>query len=275
MKRYRVFLMILCLCVIIPTLNSCALFRKTQSYCKFENRPDFGGYALSGVDESYNRKKFEVPEFDSLGNKVVGVWHGAIATNDEIEEVIIGDHIEWLSPAALFDLPNLKKVYIGKGVSRIERGLFEKCPNLETVVIDPQNPYFKSEGGLILTKDGKTLVRGWGKVDKIPDSVETIQYLAFFQNQHLEALEIPESVKEIEWEAFYDCNNLKTVSIPASVSVIGQCAFYRCENVTVYLKMPSAKPTFDKDWNLLDYNSKTDILSYVTVVFQPDEGDAR
>ena len=123
----------------------------------------------------------------------------------------------------------MKKVYIGKGVSRIERGLFEKCPNLETVVIDPQNPYFKSEGGLILKKDGKTLVRGWGKVDKIPDSVETIQYLAFFQNQHLEALEIPESVKEIEWEAFYDCNNLKTVSIPASVSVIGQRAFYRCE----------------------------------------------
>ena len=272
MKQCRIVVMILCICTLTSLFSSCSLFHTNQSYCKFENRPEFGGYALSGVDESYNRKKFEVPEFDNLGNKVLGV--DGIDGIDKIEEIIIGDHIEWLSPAAIFDLPNLKKVYIGKGVSRIERGLFEKCPNLETVIIDPQNPYFKSEGGLILTKDGKTLVRGWGKVDKIPDSVETIQYLAFFQNQHLEALEIPESVKEIEWEAFYDCNNLKTVSIPASVSVIGPRAFYRCENVTVYLKMPSAKPTFDKNWNLLDYNIKTDMLSYVTVVFQPDEGDA-
>ena len=274
MKWCRIVVVILCICMLTSLFSSCSLFRTTQSYCEFKNRPEFGGYSLCHIDDSYNGgKKFEVPEYDPSGNPVVGIDNGGIGGIDKIEEVIIGDHIEWLLAAAIFDLPNLKTVYIGKGVSRIEHGLFEKCPNLETVVIDPQNPYFKSEGGLILTKDGKTLVRGWGKTDKIPVGVETIQYLSFFQNQHLESLVIPETVKTIEAYAFYDCNNLKTVSVPASVSVIGTSAFYRCENVTVYLKMPSAPPTFHKSWNGLEYFC--DPILHITVVFQPDEGDAR
>lgn len=180
------------------------------------------------------------------GYPITGIGKFSIANISQIEEIVIGDYVEWLSERAIVDMPNLKRVYIGKNVSSMRYGAFTNCPLLEEVVISPQNPYFASEKGFILSKDRKTLIRAYGKSNEIPKTVEVIDSSAFIENDMIETITIPDSVKCIEYAAFMNCKNLKEIYIPESVQTIESLAFMECTDLKIYLEK---EPDFDEGWN--------------------------
>lgn len=66
----------------------------------------------------------------------------------------------------------------------------------------------------------------------IPDSVTTIEDLAFSECSNLRSVIIPNSVTSIGCFAFHYCNSLTSVIIPDSVTSISNYAFHNCESLT-------------------------------------------
>ena len=131
-------------------------------------------------------------------------------------------------PASIQDLPTTK-----------EANGFTSATNLTAIKVDPANTTFKDEDGVVLTKDGKTLVAypfarhgvlnpayngpvvtmHPGEVYTIPASVETIGKGAFAKAKEITAVQL-NNVKKISEGAFYSVRNLRNVELGASVETI-------------------------------------------------------
>ena len=97
--------------------------------------------------------------------------------------------------------------------------------------VDSNNPNYKSVNGLLLTKDGTTLVKGVKDNVTIPDSVTIIGTYAFYYYIRLTSITIPNSVTSIGYAAFCNCYGLTSVTIPDSVTSIGDFAFAACDGL--------------------------------------------
>ena len=97
--------------------------------------------------------------------------------------------------------------------------------------VEPENPYFKAEDGVLLSKDGKTLYRcpakKRGATYKVPDGVEVVEEKAFAYCG-FERIELPESLRTIKKRAFFGCDALKSATLPANVATLGVGAFEKC-----------------------------------------------
>ena len=131
-------------------------------------------------------------------------------------------------PASIQDLPTTK-----------EANGFTSATNLTAIKVDPSNTNFKDEDGVVLTKDGRTLVAypfarhgvpnpayngpevtmHLGEVYSIPTSVETIGKGAFAKAKEITAVQL-NNVKKISEGAFYSVRNLRNVELGASVETI-------------------------------------------------------
>ena len=126
----------------------------------------------------------------------------------------------------------LMSMTIGNGVTSIGYNAFSRCSGLTEISVGAANPLYKSVNGLLLTKDGKTLIRGINGDVSIPDSVTNIGDGAFSNCSGLTNVTIPSSVTNIESSAFYNCSGLTSVTIPDSVTSIKSSAFSGCSGLT-------------------------------------------
>ena len=123
---------------------------------------------------------------------------------------------------------NLTSLTIPATVTRIALGALRDCKRLKAFSVADDNPKFKSVSGLLLTKDGKTLVRGVNGDVTIPDGVTCIGDSAFSGLSGLTSVTIPDSVKIIGDAAFVWCDGLASMTIPSGVTAIGAAAFAHC-----------------------------------------------
>ena len=122
----------------------------------------------------------------------------------------------------------LTSVTIGDSVTNIGGSAFEGCSGLTKFKVDSNNPNYKSVNGLLLSKDGKTLIAGINGNVVIPDGVTSIESYAFSEYWGLTSVTIPNSVTSIGEGAFFDCGSLTSVTLPDSVTSIGDYAFQWC-----------------------------------------------
>lgn len=57
---------------------------------------------------------------------------------------------------------------------------FRYLPSIKQFIVDSRNPSYRSRYGLLLAKDGKTLIHGVDRNVRIPSFVETIGEYAFY-----------------------------------------------------------------------------------------------
>ena len=129
---------------------------------------------------------------------------------------------------------SLKSVTIPASVASIGSCAFHRCAELTSFTVAADNPNYKSVNGHLLTKDGRTLLRGVNGVNgrvTIPEGVTVIGDSAFYGCSGLKSVTIPEGVTAIAG-AFYGCSSLTSVTIPASVTEIGDRAFEGCCSLT-------------------------------------------
>ena len=122
----------------------------------------------------------------------------------------------------------------GYPVTSIGEHAFYNCSGLTKfiVIVDSNNPSYKSVNGLLLSKDGKNLIAGVNGDVVIPQGVTSIGDDAFYGCRGLTSITIPNSVTSIGDSAFYGCSGLTSVTIPNSVTSIGESAFYWCSGLT-------------------------------------------
>ncbi|MBQ7252777.1 MAG: leucine-rich repeat protein [Kiritimatiellae bacterium] len=106
---------------------------------------------------------------------------------------------------------------------------------LENISVDSGNAKYASEGGVLLSKNKRTLLLcppGKKGAYAIPSGVANIGDNAFDNCSGLTGVTIPGSVTSIGNYAFSQCSGLTDVAIPASVKSIGSGAFTYCTGLT-------------------------------------------
>jgi hypothetical protein len=165
------------------------------------------------------------------------------------------DSVKSLGDSAFCHCSGLASVSIGAGVADIGKNAFWDCPALERFEVAPANAAFASPGGVLFTKDGKTLLlfppaKGVTAYEvpsgtktiatgafsacsnlvsvAFPDGLEDIGEGAFSGCQNLSSAPFPDGLRNIGDSAFQDCTTLVSLSIPGSVTNIGDKAFWGC-----------------------------------------------
>jgi len=168
----------------------------------------------------------------TLGGKpVTAIGQSAFLGCGGLTSIDIPDTVTSIGDSAFANCVGLSDIYIPASVTSVHKWAFDGCSGLEWVYVEAGNANYKSVNGLLLTKDGTTLVQGIGGGVTIPDGVTTIGDCAFYGCDGLWSITIPSSVTTIENNAFGGCVSLASVVIPSSVTSIGSAAFASCDGL--------------------------------------------
>lgn len=131
---------------------------------------------------------------------------------------------------------DIQYINLTENVFSSKEKLFLKYPNLVSIDVDKNNPYYTSENGVLFNKNKTELVVYPAcKNDSthvVPSTVKTIGDYSFYTCNKLEKITIPNGVKKIPTSCFEKCKNLKSVVLPNSIIEISSYAFEDCENLT-------------------------------------------
>ncbi|MDO4543766.1 MAG: leucine-rich repeat domain-containing protein [Clostridia bacterium] len=193
-----------------------------------------------------------------LPDSVTSIGESAFECCYTLRSITIPDSVTTIGDHAFNVCEALRSITIPASVTSIGRAAFSNCDSLTAISVDEGNPNYKDIDGVLFNKDGSTLiVCPSGKIDAsytIPNSVTSIEELAFRAYKSLTEVIIPDSVTSIGDWAFADCTSLTEVTIPASVTSIGDLAFYWCDlltSITFEGAPPSIERTsFDNDATL-------------------------
>ena len=98
-------------------------------------------------------------------------------------------------------------------------------------------------------KEKITAYIGDGEEVVIPQSVDNIGPMAFFESDNLKKVTISNSVAIINESAFGNCRKLESVNIPKTVAIIGYGAFRECYSVKIYCEVSSKPDLWNENWN--------------------------
>ena len=129
-----------------------------------------------------------------------------------------------------------------------------------------------------------------------PNSIETIEYDAFYGCSSLTSISLPEGLKRIEGNAFRECVSLSSIEIPNSVEIIenqafsdctdlnsiqfgnglasiGSAAFYNCSNLSL-IEFPNGVKHIGEDafWGTAWYEKQPKGMLYAGNVFYEYKG---
>ena len=128
-----------------------------------------------------------------------------------------------LDSTAFYGCVALEKIIIPSTITSMGEAIFDKCSSLTNIVVDVNNPSYKSIDGILYSKNEKTLVYyPEGKTEKeysVPVGTEIIGTNCFNGNPHIETINIPNTVTQVR--GIVDCTALKNINIPDSVTYIG------------------------------------------------------
>ena len=121
---------------------------------------------------------------------------------------------------------------IPSSVTSIGCAVFSGCDKLESLRVDADNPIYDSRencNAIIETSTNK-LVAGSTKAF-IPNTVVSINNLAFYFCRNIRSINIPNTVTFIGAEAFGCCYELESVTLPDSITTIYEETFSNCRSL--------------------------------------------
>lgn len=133
---------------------------------------------------------------------LIGIDERAFAECNSLEFLDLPKGLLQIGDAAFWGCENLRYALIPPSVENIGDGAFAGIKGI--LDVDPENPYYKSVGDMLLTKDGKKLLSFPGGVHyrEIPEGVEEIANYAFFKFRRRPPLKYPKSLRRVEPEAY-------------------------------------------------------------------------
>lgn len=116
----------------------------------------------------------------------------------------------------------LTRLRISASLTNIYGTVFRGCTRLETIEVDPANPSYAVENGLLIDKDDHILCfcpPGITGVLEIPEGVTYLPRGCFEGCAGLTGVTFPVSLETIDGEVFQDCTGLTSIRIPDGVEI--------------------------------------------------------
>ena len=184
-----------------------------------------------------------------------------------LESVVLPEGLERIESRA-FSSCGLKEIIIPASVNAIANQVFLRCDALSSVSVADGNPVYDSREGCnaIIETSENQLFYGC-KGTRIPTSVTSIGYGAFFSCQGLTEIAIPGSVTEIGESTFFSCPALRKVSLSEGLKTIRRSAFWYCglSSLTIPASVTAIEPT--AFWS----RSLTSLTSLIERPFEVDQ----
>jgi hypothetical protein len=167
----------------------------------------------------------------TLPNSITHIGDGAFSWCD-ITRITLPDSLTHIGYSAFYR-SGLTSITIPESVVFIGEGALS-TENMISMVVDPGNAVYSSNGNCIIEMATGTLIAGC-KASVIPDdgSVTVIGAGAFVRCP-LTSIAIPDSVTTIEYGAFYECDELESITFGTNsqLTSIGEHAFHECFGLT-------------------------------------------
>ena len=170
-------------------------------YCAFSG---CGEFLVSKNNESYSSNQGLLLSKD--GKTLIAGSDNGIVT--------IPNGITNICDYAFHECDELVSVAIPASVISIGNTVFNGCSSLKEIRVSVDNEHYSSMNGLLLSKDGKTLIAGINGDVVIPECVTSIGVRAFNGCSTLESIVIPVNVTSVGKYPFDGCSSLKNVTVP-------------------------------------------------------------
>ena len=143
-----------------------------------------------------------------------------------LKKVSLPDTLQRIGTEAFWGCESLTGVVLPDSLVRLEDGAFDYCESLTEFVIPDR---VGSDEGYL----GSCLMHCVNlKKAVLPEGIESIPWMMFWECTSLESVTIPSTVTVIEEYAFGYCESLKEIDIPEGVTTIGQYAFQDCYSLS-------------------------------------------
>ena len=133
----------------------------------------------------------------------------------DVKKAVVGEGITRLGDSAFFECASLTEVNLPKSLISVGERMFVGCTALTGIFVNADSARFKSEDGVLFTKDGNRLIcYPAGKTETeyvVPNGTESIADGAFYGAANLKKITLPRSLKRVETDAFYGCDALANV----------------------------------------------------------------
>ena len=177
-----------------------------------------------GYNAFYNCAGLTSVDFPATKFIMVGAFSGcASLTSVELPAV------EEIGNVAFYGCTSLTSVSLSASLSVMtnnDGNPFANCPSLTNITVDPGNPNFKAENGMLLNYAGTRLIGYPAATGAVTVSGITIVNREAFRGCPATSVSLPNATT-IGMVAFLGCTALSSVSLPAATS-IGQETFGGC-----------------------------------------------
>lgn len=135
---------------------------------------------------------------------------------------------------------NFSSLHIPAAIRRIDLTNTMYSVFAASVIVDENNPYFRSDGKALYSKDGKILYRLFPRYIEeytVKNGTEILDENAFAEHENLKRIVLPDGLREIGNLCFDKCGSIEELSIPDSVAVIGKNSFMHMKSLQT-LRLP-------------------------------------
>ena len=197
---------------------------------------------LAAIFDAVNKASYKVTLDMSGATGLVSVPNYAFEKCAKLQAIILPEGLLSIGGWAFLGCPILESVSIPASVTSIGNYAFSSSENFLNVNVAGGNSVYSSEGGVLFSKDKKTLIlcpKGKSGAYEIPSGVKVIGKEAFSGCANFTGITIPNTVEKIEASAFASCY-FTSLEIPDSVTVMENSALVNCDLTSLKL---SAKLT--------------------------------
>ncbi|MDO4725643.1 MAG: leucine-rich repeat domain-containing protein [Porphyromonadaceae bacterium] len=174
-----------------------------------------------------------------IPSTVTKIGEGAFVDCSKLANITLPSTINTIGKEAFFGCAAFTVIEIPASVKFIGELSFIGCRSLTAINVDEANTEYKSENGVLFSKNGSKIYRypvaKSGETYSIPTSVTSIEKGTFNGCVALNKIEIPQGTTSIGAYSFDGCTALKSISVPSDVTFIGSRAFADCTSLTTFI----------------------------------------
>ena len=168
-----------------------------------------------------------------IGDGIQYLGANSFSNCSNLVDIQLGEGLKTLGKYAFGSIPNIRSITLPSTLEKIEPEVFYNCQNLKSILVREGSRFLKSDGQVLYSADGKTLIwmlEGFDGEYVVPHGVKHIADYGMSADS-LRAVTLPDGLISIGKYAFANDCKLTSVKIPASVVSIGSCAFIGCWNI--------------------------------------------